>query len=63
MPEAPLHAVRQLRARIEGLEASQIGPMTIEGLRSDLAQVSEAIGERYFLQADTADEVRTKRLF
>ena len=63
MPEAPLHAVRQLRARIEGLEASEIGPMTINGLRSDLADVSEAISERFFLQAENADEARTKRLF
>lgn len=63
MPEAPLHAVRQMRARIEGLEAREIGPMTIEGLRKDLAELSEAISERYFLQADGADDARTKRLF
>jgi hypothetical protein len=58
-----LHAGRQLRARIEGLEASEIGPMTINGLRSDLAEVSEAISDCFFLQAETADEAHTKRLF
>ena len=63
MPEAPLHTASQLRARIEGLEASQIGPMTIEELRRDLATLSEAISERYFLQADSAGDARTKRLF
>ncbi|MEL6487474.1 MAG: alpha-E domain-containing protein, partial [Pseudomonadota bacterium] len=63
MPEEPLRAVRKLRAKIEGIEASLIGPMTIEDLRKDLADLSEAISERYFLQADRSDEVRTKRLF
>ncbi len=63
MPEAPLHAVRQLRARIEGLEAARIGPMTLEDLRRDLADLSEAISERYFLQVNRAGETRTKRLF
>ncbi|MEL6708258.1 MAG: circularly permuted type 2 ATP-grasp protein [Pseudomonadota bacterium] len=63
MPEAPLHVVRQLRANIEGLAAKDIGPMTLEDLRKDLATLSEAIGERYFLQAERSDEARTKRLF
>jgi len=63
MPEAPLHAVRQLRSKIEGIDASDIGPMTIEELREDLAALSEAISERYFLQADRSSEVRTQRLF
>jgi uncharacterized circularly permuted ATP-grasp superfamily protein/uncharacterized alpha-E superfamily protein len=63
MPEAPLHAVRQLRAKIEGLNAAGIGPMSLEDLRCDLAALSEAISERYFLQASPAGETRTKRLF
>ncbi|MEL6737317.1 MAG: circularly permuted type 2 ATP-grasp protein [Pseudomonadota bacterium] len=63
MPEEPLRAVRKLRAKIESIEASLIGPMTIEDLRKDLADLAEAISERYFLQADRSDEVRTKRLF
>ncbi|MEM6584576.1 MAG: circularly permuted type 2 ATP-grasp protein [Pseudomonadota bacterium] len=63
MPEAPLHAVRQLRAKIDGLEASAIGPMTLEEVRKDLAKLSEAISERYFLQAGRSAEARTKRLF
>ena len=63
LPEKPLHSVRQLRAKIEGLEATEIGPMTIQGLLDDLAALSEAISERYFLQADGSDEVRTRRLF
>ncbi|MEO1730183.1 MAG: alpha-E domain-containing protein, partial [Pseudomonadota bacterium] len=63
LPEEPLHAVRQLRARIEGLEATEIGPMTLEELRTELATLSEAISERYFLQADRSNEVRMRRLF
>ena len=63
MPEAPLHAVRQLRAKIDGLEATAIGPMTLEEVRKDLAKLCEAISERYFLQADGSAEARTKRLF
>lgn len=63
MPEKPLRAVSQLRAKIEGTEATQIGPMTLEEFRADLADLSEAISERYFLQADRSNEVRTKRLF
>jgi len=63
MPEAPLHAVRQLRSKIEGTDASDIGPMTLEELREDLGALSEAISERYFLQADRSSEVRTQRLF
>ena len=63
LPEEPLRAVRQLRARIEGLEATEIGPMTLEELRTELAALSEAISERYFLQADRSNETRTRRLF
>ncbi|MDJ0979681.1 MAG: circularly permuted type 2 ATP-grasp protein [Erythrobacter sp.] len=63
MPERPLRAARQMRARIDGLEAAEIGPMTIQGLREDLANLSEAISERYFLQADDTDQTRTRRLF
>ena len=63
MPEAPLHAARQLRAKIEGLDATKIGPMTLEDLRKDLAALSEAISNRYFLQVDAANDVRTQRLF
>ncbi|MEM9310260.1 MAG: circularly permuted type 2 ATP-grasp protein [Pseudomonadota bacterium] len=63
MPEAPLRAVRQLRAKIDGLDAAMIGPMDLQKLRDDLAALSEAISERYFLQANRSSEVRTKRLF
>jgi uncharacterized circularly permuted ATP-grasp superfamily protein/uncharacterized alpha-E superfamily protein len=66
MPEAPLRAVRQLRARIEGLGAGEIGPGVLGELREDLAALSEAISERYFLQVartgESAGDGR-KRLF
>ncbi|MEO0642656.1 MAG: circularly permuted type 2 ATP-grasp protein [Pseudomonadota bacterium] len=63
MTETPLRMVRQLRAKIDGLEAVDIGPLDLQALRDDIAEVSEAISERYFLQADPSNEVRTKRLF
>lgn len=63
MPEPPLHAVRQLRAKIDAIAAPQIGPMTLEDLRKDLATLSEAISERYFLQAEPSSAARTRRLF
>jgi uncharacterized circularly permuted ATP-grasp superfamily protein/uncharacterized alpha-E superfamily protein len=61
MPEAPLHAVRQLRARVEGTKAAAIGTMTIEALRQDVAELSQAISARFFLQTDTASAARAAR--
>ncbi|MEM1196075.1 MAG: circularly permuted type 2 ATP-grasp protein [Pseudomonadota bacterium] len=60
--EAPLLAARQLRARIEGLEAGLIGPMDLQELRNELALLSDAISERYFLQTDQSHDARTQRL-
>ena len=61
MPEAPLHAIRQLRAKVEGIEAGRIGTLTIEGLRKDLAELSRTISARFFLQTDPAPGSRAAR--
>jgi len=71
MPEAPLRAARQLRARVQGLDAGEIGPMVLEELRRDLAALSQAISDLYFLAvspdaggaAGKSGDVRTRRLF
>lgn len=61
MPEAPLHAIRQLRAQVEGIDAAAIGTMTIEALRTNIAELSQAISARFFLQTDTAQATRSAR--
>lgn len=61
MPEPPLRLARQIEARLEGLEAGGIGTQTITGLRSDLAQLSDAISKRYFLADDEAPGRSAKR--
>ncbi len=52
MPEPPLRAVRQLRARVQSLEASDITSATLDDLRERLGALSEAISRRFFLQQD-----------
>ena len=52
MPEAPLRLARHLRVRLEMLEANGLTGDDIEGLRSDLGALSEAISKRFFLQED-----------
>ena len=54
MPEAPLRLVRQMRVRLEGLDAGAITQQTLGSLRGDLARLSNAISKRYFLQDDEA---------
>jgi uncharacterized circularly permuted ATP-grasp superfamily protein/uncharacterized alpha-E superfamily protein len=62
MPEAQQRAIRQLRAAVEGLDASEIGTMTIAELRKQLAALSDAIGKRFFLQDEGPERRRTIRL-
>ena len=50
--DAPLRLARQLFARIEGLEAEAVTPWALDELADLLAQLSNAIGRRYFLQED-----------
>jgi uncharacterized alpha-E superfamily protein len=50
--DAPLRLARQVFARIEGLEAEAVTPLAIDELADLLAQLSNAIGRRYFLQED-----------
>lgn len=52
MPEAPLRLVRQMRVRLEGIDANRLGSPTLDSLRGDLATLSEAISKRYFLQEE-----------
>jgi uncharacterized circularly permuted ATP-grasp superfamily protein/uncharacterized alpha-E superfamily protein len=52
MVEEPLRLARQMRARLEGLDADQIVPEVLASLQIDLAAISDAIGERYFLQVE-----------
>jgi uncharacterized circularly permuted ATP-grasp superfamily protein/uncharacterized alpha-E superfamily protein len=61
MPEEPVTAVKLLRAGLEGTAATEIGTLTIEEWRSDLAALHSAIGARFFLQAGAPEE-RTARL-
>ncbi len=50
--DAPLRLARQLYARIEALEAESVDADAPGALLDLLAQLSNAIGRRYFLQAD-----------
>ena len=50
MLETPLLKARQLCARLEGLKAEDLDSATLYSLRAGLADLSDAIGERYFLQ-------------
>jgi len=52
MPEPPLRIARQVRARLEGLDAGGFDSEVLASLRQDLANLSDAIGSRYFLQED-----------
>ena len=62
MPEAPLRIIRQIRAQLGSLEATAIGTMTIQELRDGLAQLSDAIGQRFFLQDDSPEHRAATRL-
>ncbi len=50
LPEDPIRRARQLRARIEALDAEDLDSDTIGSLGLDLAGLSNAISRRYFLQ-------------
>jgi len=50
--DAPLRLARQLFAKLEGLEAEAVTAGAIDELSDLLAQLSNAIGRRYFLQED-----------
>ena len=50
--DAPLRLARQIYARIEALEAESVGADAPGALLDLLGQLSNAIGRRYFLQAD-----------
>ncbi|MEO0463836.1 MAG: circularly permuted type 2 ATP-grasp protein [Pseudomonadota bacterium] len=64
MPEEPLRLARQLEMRLEGLDANAIPTKLIGELLGQLAQLSEAISQRYFLQDEDAapDKVRARLL-
>ena len=50
MTEEPLRIARSLNARLEGLAAGVIDKAILAGLLRDLFALSDAIGNRYFLQ-------------
>jgi len=52
MPEMPLRLARQLRARVETLDAEGIGSVVIGELRRDLSALSDSIARRFFLQEE-----------
>ena len=54
MLEPPLRLARQIRVGLEGLDANVLDGATLDTLRSDLAELSELIGKRYFLHDDDA---------
>lgn len=50
--EAPLRKARQLKARLEGLDAAALGPGVLGELWISLSEVSDAVAQRYFLQEE-----------
>ena len=52
MIEPPLRIARSLRARVEGIDAASLDSETMAELRGDLAALSDAIANRYFLQKE-----------
>ncbi len=48
--DSPLRLARSIYATIEGLEAESVGAAVLDDLLGRLAQLSDAIGRRYFLQ-------------
>lgn len=52
MLEEPLRRARQLRARLENLDAEDLNKEMLGELLSDLGECSNALGDRYFLQKE-----------
>jgi hypothetical protein len=51
-----MRLVRQLRARLEGLDAQFVTSAVINELEAGLGRLSEEIGRLYFLQYDGAED-------
>lgn len=62
MPEPPLRLARQMRVRLEGIDAGSITSATLESLLEDLGKLSEAISKRYFLQEDAPGKAPVRLL-
>jgi len=62
MVEPPLRMARALVSRLEGLDAEQIDTDMLASIDNDLAALSDAVSERYFLQAETPGESATVSL-
>jgi uncharacterized alpha-E superfamily protein len=56
MRDPPMRLVRQLRARLEGLDAQFVTSAVINELEAGLGRLSEEIGRLYFLQYDGAED-------
>ncbi len=61
MPEPSLRQARAISARLDALDAQAITPKTVSDLRDDLAQLSDAVGKRYFLADEETRAKTTKR--
>lgn len=53
MMEPPLRLVRQLLGDMEGITAEKLDTATLQGFGARLAELSDAISRRYFLQEET----------
>ncbi len=62
MVEPPLRMARALVAKLESLDAEQVDTKVLIGIGNDLAALSDAISDRYFLQAETPGDKRATSL-
>jgi len=53
MMELPLRLVRELRGNLEGIIAENLDQITLQGIAERIAELSDAISRRYFLQEET----------
>jgi len=53
LPEPQMLLVRRLRSRVEGLDANVVDSAMLESLRAALADLSDEISRRYFLQDES----------
>ncbi|MFA7595797.1 MAG: circularly permuted type 2 ATP-grasp protein [Novosphingobium sp.] len=53
MMELPLRLVRELRGNLEGITAENLDQIALQGISARIAELSDAISRRYFLQEET----------
>lgn len=62
MMERPLRLVRQMRARLEGIDAPGLTRTMIDEIGMEIARLSDTIADRYFLQQSNPLSTRTSLL-